>query len=232
MYFSSPTYTAGTGTTAGTSAIDCRRSHLVYMNSISKLGDESNPPCSTGGTIAPPPPPPNGCTTVSGADPGKTCVFPFRFNGVLYNECTLNGNAPGETEPWCSTLTDSNDNHQGGQGRWGFCSSDCPGISSTTPAPTTTDAGPTGPGECGKHNERNILQYLKIHTRREFQNIKSLPYSSLWPHYTGYRRKLIGSRKHSGWRGRRKGRNWMAGWADVRPEQEPDDSLLWRHAHE
>ena len=146
MYFSSPTYQID-GVTAGTSSIDCRRSHLTYMDDISRLGDESNPPCSTGGTTAspPPPPPPTGCTTVS----GESCVFPFRFRGVLYNECTFEGNAPEDTEPWCSTLTDSNDDHVSGQGKWGFCASNCPVVGGTTsapptnPPPTTTTTTPT-----------------------------------------------------------------------------------------
>ena len=28
------------------------------------------------------------CVTDSGATPNKSCIFPFKFNGVLYNECT------------------------------------------------------------------------------------------------------------------------------------------------
>ena len=66
------------------------------------------------------------CRTVRGPDSGYPCVFPFRFEGVLHKECTFVGNYPGETEPWCSTLTNSNDDHVGGQGNWGFCASDCP----------------------------------------------------------------------------------------------------------
>jgi len=99
-------------------------------------------PRSTSGTTVSPPgttaPPPTGCATVSGADPGQSCVFPFRYGGTLYNECIFEGNAPGDTEPWCSTLTDSNDDHVGGQGNWGFCASDCPVIGGPTSAPPTT----------------------------------------------------------------------------------------------
>ena len=124
------------------------------MGQISQLGDESSPPCSTGGTTASPTgptttaSPPTGCTTVSGPDPGKECVFPFNFNGVTYNACTLDGNADDETEPWCSTLTDSNGDHVGGQGNWGFCSSNCGNPTTNPTNPTTT--GPSGPGQCGK----------------------------------------------------------------------------------
>ena len=168
MYFSSPTYQID-GVTAGTNSIDCRRSHLTYMDDISRLGDESNPPCSTIGTTSSPPTTssPTGCITVSGPDSGKSCVFPFRFNGVLYNECTLDGNAPGETEPWCSTLTNSNDDHVGGQGNWGFCASDCTGDGGSTSAPpTTSPTAPTRPtippptGECSRFLTSQILCHI------------------------------------------------------------------------
>ena len=144
MYFSSPTYQID-GVTAGTSSIDCRRSHITNMGQISQLGDESSPPCSTGGTTASPTgptttaSPPTGCTTVSGPDPGKACVFPFNFNGVTYNACTLDGNTAGQTEPWCSTLTDANGDHIGSQGNWGFCSSNC--ASPPPPPPPPTGSG-------------------------------------------------------------------------------------------
>ena len=46
MYFASPTYEID-GVQAGKSGIDCRRSHLEFMDAISQLGDESDPPCST-----------------------------------------------------------------------------------------------------------------------------------------------------------------------------------------
>ena len=43
-YFSSPTYNIY-GVKAGTSQIDCRKAHLESMNAISRIGDESDPPC-------------------------------------------------------------------------------------------------------------------------------------------------------------------------------------------
>jgi len=114
-------------------------------------GTTISPPTTTPpspGTTPPPPPPPppttaptttpnSGCATVSGDDPGKTCIFPFRFQGVLYNACTFDHNTPGDTEPWCSTSTNANDDHDNGQGKWGFCDASCP-VASTTSAPTTT----------------------------------------------------------------------------------------------
>ena len=35
------------------------------------------------------------CTAISGA----TCKFPFRYKGVVYNECT----SVDQSQPWCST---------------------------------------------------------------------------------------------------------------------------------
>ena len=47
------------------------------------------------------------CKTVD----GRACVFPFRYNGALYNGCST----VDDTKLWCSTKTDSDDDHaQGG----------------------------------------------------------------------------------------------------------------------
>ena len=64
------------------------------------------------------------CTTVGGADPGKSCVFPFSFRDVVYTECTLVGTG-GLPDPWCSTLTDERGQHVSGQGKWGNCPPEC-----------------------------------------------------------------------------------------------------------
>ena len=53
----------------------------------------------------------------------KFCVFPFRYSGKVYNKCTYVDSGNGD--PWCSTKTDSNDNHAG-YGNWGYCNSHCP----------------------------------------------------------------------------------------------------------
>jgi len=75
------------------------------------------------------PPPPSGCMTVDGEDPNQQCVFPFNFDGVTYDGCIFVGTAyPGETRPWCSTQTDGNGDHVMGQGKWGYCSAECPAI--------------------------------------------------------------------------------------------------------
>ena len=63
------------------------------------------------------------CSTVGGGDPGKPCIFPFKFHGVINKECTLEGS--GDGIPWCSTLTDENGTHVSGQGKWGHCDPEC-----------------------------------------------------------------------------------------------------------
>ena len=48
----------------------------------------------------------NVCVTDSGAMPNKSCIFPFMFNGVLYNECTWTYAHRTDQKPWCSTFVD------------------------------------------------------------------------------------------------------------------------------
>merc|ERR1711971_457267 len=66
-----------------------------------------------------------GCATISGPDPNKPCIFPFKFGDITYNNCTTIGNDPGDTKAWCSTKVDNSGNHIGGQGKYGFCEPKC-----------------------------------------------------------------------------------------------------------
>jgi len=61
------------------------------------------------------------CTTNGGDSPNVPCIFPFRFNGVTYNQCALDSDGY-----WCSTKVNSSGEHIGGQGNWGTCSESCP----------------------------------------------------------------------------------------------------------
>ena len=51
----------------------------------------------------------------------KPCVFPFKYNGVIYNGCTKTKN---KNVLWCSTKTDEQGNYITG-GNWGNCSATC-----------------------------------------------------------------------------------------------------------
>ena len=64
------------------------------------------------------------CKTVSGPGANKPCMFPFIFNGVSYNTCTLK--QADDNKPWCSTLVDDNNNHVPGGGHYGDCGPKCP----------------------------------------------------------------------------------------------------------
>jgi len=68
---------------------------------------------------------PTGCKTVSGPDPGKLCLFPFKWDGVVYRECTTHTN---NGLLWCATHVD----HLGNTTQWGNCDVDtCPGCRTT-----------------------------------------------------------------------------------------------------
>jgi len=67
--------------------------------------------------------PTSGCTTNGGSDSGARCVFPFTYKDKVYSGCILVDADDGV--PWCSTLTDQNGIHVGGQGKWGHCPSTC-----------------------------------------------------------------------------------------------------------
>jgi len=68
----------------------------------------------------------------TGSGSKKPCVFPFKYRGITYNKCTFVDNAP-STNPWCSTKTESNNDHIGGGGFYGDClSGACPVLSDDT----------------------------------------------------------------------------------------------------
>ena len=50
---------------------------------------------------------------------GAPCIFPFIFNGISYQGCTLA--EASDNEAWCSVKVDANGNHVGGEGKWGTC---------------------------------------------------------------------------------------------------------------
>jgi len=72
------------------------------------------------------------CTTSSGPESGKACVFPFRYKGVVYKECAT----VDQSSAWCSTEVDAGGNFV--DGKYGFCPSTCPSASSSSTTTTTT----------------------------------------------------------------------------------------------
>ena len=55
-----------------------------------------------------------------GKDPNKDCVFPFFWNGRTHNSCIKDNSGN-----WCSTKVNNKGQHI--EGKWGVCSSVCPG---------------------------------------------------------------------------------------------------------
>eukprot|EP00439_Symbiodinium_sp_Y106_P017205 s2487_g2.t1 len=51
--------------------------------------------------------------------PGRACVFPFRYDGVQYTECTM----VKASAKWCATETDANGHYI--SGKWGHCNDAC-----------------------------------------------------------------------------------------------------------
>merc|ERR1719346_783857 len=72
------------------------------------------------------------CTTDSGPQASQACVFPFRYNGVVYTSCTTVDQAAA----WCATQVDAGGNFVTDQ--YGFCPSTCPSTSSSATTTTTT----------------------------------------------------------------------------------------------
>merc|ERR1712212_771539 len=72
-------------------------------------------------TTAPKPP----CRTISTPNglSGRSCHFPFRFQGVTYTQCTTAG---GYSTAWCPTAYNAYESYHA-TGQWGYCGSSCNG---------------------------------------------------------------------------------------------------------
>jgi len=82
------------------------------------------------------------CKTVGGPNPGRDCVFPFKWNGKVHNGCPIDSND--KTKRWCSTKVDSNGNHVPSQNEYGYCGAFCPAHNDApAPGPTTVITLPT-----------------------------------------------------------------------------------------
>merc|ERR1711983_386761 len=90
-------------------ATEVDSSSNVFTNKWGDCDDSSTTSCETG-TISI-----TARTTAAGQ-----CIFPFRYKGVVYNECTTID----RISAWCSTSTDNAGTHV--EGNEGFCPSSCP----------------------------------------------------------------------------------------------------------
>ena len=92
-------------------------------------------------TTTVPAPSPNTTTTSSSSGSCGNCVFPFIFNGRIFDSCTT---IDGDATPWCATSVDASGNYGG---TWEYCESSCPGV--TSPSMTIHPANAIG--SCCKH---------------------------------------------------------------------------------
>ena len=105
-------------------------------------------------------PPSSGCKTVI----GMPCVFPFKYGGILYNECTKVESV--FNKPWCSVQTDAGKNTQAE--KWGYCAPDCPAKASgytTTTIIKTTSTTTTTTTTLSKH----IIQFKNFSSLYHYQ---------------------------------------------------------------
>jgi len=65
------------------------------------------------------------CRTISTPNglSGRSCYFPFRFQGVTYTQCTTAG---GYATAWCPTAYNAYESYHA-TGQWGYCGSSCDG---------------------------------------------------------------------------------------------------------
>jgi len=97
-----------------------------------------------------------GCYTI--ASSGKEslpCIFPFFYNNRIYDKCT---SSDGD-DPWCATkLTERK--IQGTKAinstmsAWGYCSSNCPGVATSTQVLNIHPKNAVGKCSCGVMNSR------------------------------------------------------------------------------
>lgn len=77
--------------------------------------------------------------------PHRTCVFPFEFNNVIYNNCTREGSEPPDCIPWCSTSVNEKGQHIGELENWRNCTTLCTAerMQAANAPETTTAIQPT-----------------------------------------------------------------------------------------
>ena len=63
------------------------------------------------------------CRTVG--PESKLCIFPFKYDGNIYNQCTAKDSDLGV--PWCATEVEEDDNHVI-DNEWGDCVEACPDL--------------------------------------------------------------------------------------------------------
>ena len=60
------------------------------------------------------------CKTIRGNEANKMCVFPFRYQNQLYDQCISDDHSA----PWCPTEVNKRLGYI--NGKWGICGQGCP----------------------------------------------------------------------------------------------------------
>ena len=58
-------------------------------------------------------------TNFEGPKTNQSCVYPFIYQGQIYEACTNTSDPDGKL--WCSTKTDQDQHHVRNQDQWGYC---------------------------------------------------------------------------------------------------------------
>ena len=62
----------------------------------------------------------------SNHDPGKQCIFPFKYKGIVYSECTdADSVNDGNSYFWCATKVNQDKEIAEGGRNWGECNDNC-----------------------------------------------------------------------------------------------------------
>ncbi len=121
------------------------------------------------------------CVTSGGAAANKPCIFPFKFNGVVYFECTWDLAHLTEHKAWCSTFVDDSGHHVGGQNKWGNCGPGCPippDNRNSTAKPGESDGATTESSSGGKtkpvKGESKVFQPRELTRSLFFSHLVSI----------------------------------------------------------
>ena len=59
-------------------------------------------------------------------DPGQHCIFPFKYKGIEYSECTdVDSEKHGKSYFWCATKVNEDKEIVEGGRNWGECNDNC-----------------------------------------------------------------------------------------------------------
>jgi len=119
------------------------RSKWIQKSDIQKLRNMYK--CGGGGITKPDPKPGGGSKPhpTCKADNGKSCYFPFNYEGETYTKCTT---ADSPSGAWCATEVDSYGDVV--RGSWADCRRGCPGTSGGRPDPPPSPPPVTGGRKC------------------------------------------------------------------------------------